>query len=121
MTVAEREKLSHKMRWLAQGPNTEARRLKHYVTNGFKFRIKGCDENKTIQNSGVSVVTEGDTSYYGVLTDIIELNCFDNFRYILFKCDWANVSGKGYKIDEFGFSLVSFSHLIHVGKKLSDR
>ena len=32
----------------------------------------------------------------------------------------ANVSGKGYKIDEFGFPLVSFSHLIHVGKKLSD-
>uniref|UniRef100_A0A2N9ESG6 DUF4216 domain-containing protein n=1 Tax=Fagus sylvatica TaxID=28930 RepID=A0A2N9ESG6_FAGSY len=79
MTVAEREKLSHKMRWLAQGPNIEARRLKRYVTNDFKFRIKGCDKNKTTQNSGVSVVTEGDTSYYGVLTDIIELNYFDNF------------------------------------------
>ena len=62
MTIAEREKFSHKMRWLAQGPNIEARRLKSYFTNGFKFRIKGCDENKTTQNSGVSVVTEGDTS-----------------------------------------------------------
>ena len=120
MTIAEREKFSHKMRWLAQGPNIEARRLKSYFTNGFKFRIKGCDENKTTQNSGVSVVIEGDTSYYGVLTDIIELNYFDNFRYILFKCDRANVSGKGYKIDEFGFPLVNFSHLIHVEKKLSD-
>jgi hypothetical protein len=53
-----------------------------------------CDENKTTQNSGISVVTEGDTSYYGVLTDIIELNYFDNFRYILFKYDWADVNGK---------------------------
>ncbi len=72
MTVAEREKLSHKMRWLAQGPNTEARRLKHYVTNGFKFRIKGCDENKTIKNSGVSFVTEGNTSYKGFLLDFFD-------------------------------------------------
>ena len=120
MTVAEREKLSHKMRWLAQGPNTEARRLKRYVTNGFMFRIKGCDENKTTQNSGISVITESDTNYYGVLTDIIELNYFDNFKYILFKCDWADVNGKGYKIDEYGFPLVNFSHLIHVGNKLSD-
>jgi hypothetical protein len=39
MTDAEREKLSHKMRWLAQGPNIEVRRLKRYVTNGFKFRM----------------------------------------------------------------------------------
>ena len=94
MTVAEREKLSNKMRWLAQGPNTEVRWLKRYITNGFKFRIKGCDENKTTQNSGVSVVTEGDTCYYSVLTDIIELNYFDNFIYILFKCNWLTLVGR---------------------------
>ena len=120
MTAAEREKFSHKMRWLAQGTNTEARWLKRYVTNDFKFRIKGYDKNKTTQNSGVSVVMEGDTSYYSLLTYIIELNYFDNFRYILFKCDWADLSGKGYKIDKFGFPLVNFSHLIYVRNKLSD-
>lgn len=49
------------------------------------------------------------------------MNYYDNLRYILFKCDWVDVdTGRGYKIDEFGFPLVNFSHLIHVGKRMTD-
>uniref|UniRef100_A0A2N9IH12 CRIB domain-containing protein n=1 Tax=Fagus sylvatica TaxID=28930 RepID=A0A2N9IH12_FAGSY len=121
MTDAENEKLTHIVRCLARGPNNEARRLKRYVTNGLKFRTKDSEEDKKTQNSGVSVVTEGGMTYYGALTDIIELDYFDSFKYILFKCEWVDVlSGKGYKIDEFGFPLVNFKHLIHVGEKLID-
>ena len=77
--------------------------------------------NKKIQNSGVSVVTEGGVTYYGILTDIIELNYSNKKRYVLFKCKWVNVhSRRGYKIDALGFSLVNFTHLIHVGDELMD-
>ena len=119
-TDAGNDKLTHIVRCLAQGPNNEAKWLKRYVTNGLKFQTKDSEEDKT-QNSGVSVVTEGGVTYYGALTDIIELDYFDSFKYILFKCEWVGIlSEKGYKIDEFGFSLVNFKHLIHVGEKLID-
>ena len=89
--------------------------MKCYVTNGFKFRTKDSEENKKTQNSGVSVVTKEDTTYYGVLTDIIELNYFDNLRYVLFKCNWANANtNRGYKINEYGFplSISSFASVL---------
>ena len=121
MSNTEKVKLTDKVRWLAEGPNTEARRMKRYVVNGTKFRTKDYEENKKTQNSGVSVATDGGITYYGVLSDIIELNYYDNLRYILFKCDWVDVdTGRGYKIDEFGFPLVNFSRLIHVGKRMTD-
>ena len=42
-------------------------------------------------------------NYYGVLIDIIELNYSDKYRYVLFKCQWADViSGRGCKKDDFG-------------------
>ena len=69
------------------------------------------------QNSGVCVVTKGGATYYSVLIDIIKLNYSDKYRYVLFKCQWADViSGRGYKKDEFGFSLVNFSRLIQIGR-----
>ncbi|KAH7843690.1 hypothetical protein Vadar_019636 [Vaccinium darrowii] len=59
--------------------------------------------------------------YYGVLQDIVELNYFDKMRYVLFKCDWADVNtNKGHQIDEYGFVLVNFSRLIHMGERLND-
>ena len=49
------------------------------------------------------------------------MNYSDRFRYVLFKCQWADViSGRGCKKDEFGFSLVNFSRLIHTGDQLID-
>ena len=65
--------------------------MKRYVVNGTKFRTKDYEKNKKTQNSGVSVAIEGGITYYGVLSDIIKLNYYDNSRYILFKCDWVDV------------------------------
>lgn len=65
--------------------------------------------------------TEEGITYYGVLTDIIELNYYDKLRYVLFKCDWADITqNRGQKKDDFGFTVVNFSHLIHTGKRLND-
>ena len=70
-----------------------------------KFCTKDFEETRKTQNSGVCV--EGGATYYGVLIDIIELNYSDKFRYVLFKCQWADViSGRGYKKDDFGFPLM---------------
>ena len=100
---------------------TRAKRMKHYVTNGLKFRTKDLEKNKKTQNSGVSVVTNDGVAYYGIVTDIIELNYSDKIRHVLFKCKWVDVYSRwGYKIDELGFPLVNFTHLIHVGDKLMD-
>ena len=86
-----------------------------------KFRTKDSEANRKTQNSGVSVAIEGGVTYYGVLTDIIELNYSKKLQYVLFKCEWVNVdSGRGYKIDKFGFPLFNFTRLIHKGDRLID-
>ena len=121
MDASEKKNLSDKVRWLAWYPNNEVKQFKRYVINGLKFHTKDSKASRKTQNSGVCVVTEGDATYYGVLIDIIELNYFDKYRYVLFKFHWADViSGRGCKKDEFGFPLVNFSRLIHTGNRLID-
>ena len=66
-------------------------------------------------------MTDGGVAYYGIVTDITELNYSDKIRHVLFKCKWVNIlSSQGYKIDELGFLLVNFTCLIHVGDELRD-
>ena len=96
--------------------------MNRYVINGLKFRTKNSKTTRKTQNSGVCVVTKGGATYYGVLIDIIELNYSDKYRYVLFKCQWTDViSGRECKKDEFGFSLVNFSQLIHMSDQLIDK
>ena len=110
MDASEKKKLSDKVIWLAQYPDNEVKQFKRYVINGVKFRTKDSEATRKTQNSGVCIVTEGDATYYGVLIDIIKLNYFDKYRYVLFKCQWVDViNGRGCKKDEFGFPLVNFS------------
>ncbi|XP_075669816.1 uncharacterized protein LOC142639540 [Castanea sativa] len=121
MDVSKRKELSDKVRWFARYPDNEAKWFKRYVINGLKFRTKDFETIRKTQNSGVCVVTEGDATYYSVLIDIIELNYSNKYRYILFKCQWANViRGRGCKKDDFGFLLVNFSRLIHKDDRLID-
>ena len=121
MDAFEKKNLSDKVRWLAWYPNNEVKQFKCYVINGLKFHTKDSEASRKTQNSGVCVVTEGVATYYGVLIDIIELNYFDKYRYVLFKFHWADViSERGCKKDEFGFPLVNFSRLIHTGNRLID-
>ncbi|KAL0015233.1 hypothetical protein SO802_002302 [Lithocarpus litseifolius] len=108
-------------RWFARNPDNEAKRFKRYVINDLKFRIKDFETTRKTQNSGVCVVTKGGATYYGVLIDIIELNYSDKYRYVLFKCQWADfISGRGCKKDDFGFPLINFSRLIHTGDRSID-
>ena len=56
----------------------------------------------------------GHVSYYGVLTDIVELHYLSGNRVILFKCDmWDEINiGKGIKKDEYGFTCLNFERTI---------
>ncbi|RVW87605.1 hypothetical protein CK203_041220 [Vitis vinifera] len=96
----------------------------------FEERIshKRTRKGKKKNNSGVVVTAEvssfasardknpipGHVSYYGVLTDVIELHYLGGNRVILFKCDWWDVinSGRGIKKDEYGFTCLNFERTI---------
>ena len=83
MNDDDRPKLSVTLRTIAACPFTSAKRMKHYVINGLKFRTKDSEMNKKTQNNGVSVVTKGGVAYYGILIDIIELNYSDKKRFVI--------------------------------------
>ena len=117
----ERTSLTNTIITLSKGPYTLVNRLKYYVINRLKFRSSNIEANRKMQNSGVSVTTEGGITYYRVLIDIIELNYFSNIRHMLFKCTWVDDQNRsGYKTDEFGFPMVNFTHSIHGGEEIVD-
>ena len=81
--------------------------------NGYKFNTERHDEGLTTQNSGVMVLGET-MSYYGVLTDIIEVQFFGGKRVILFKCKWFDVhlGDRGIKIDKHGFVSINVNRTL---------
>ena len=116
---SEREGVSDTLVALVQLPYIYVKRLKHYVINGLKFRSVNDEANKKMQNSRISVATDGDITYYGVLSDIIELNYSDNIKHMLFKCKWVDDQNRrGYRTDEFEFPMVNFTHFIHGGDEM---
>ena len=94
--------------------------MKRFVScriNGYKFNTERHDEGLTTQNSGVAVLGNNDTetlSYYGVLTDIIEVEYFSGRRVVLFKCKWFDVhSGdRGIRKDKHGFIIVNVNRTL---------
>ncbi|XP_077248875.1 uncharacterized protein LOC143888370 [Tasmannia lanceolata] len=119
------EHISEKLRWLAGGPAPVARKYKGFISKGFRFHTKAREQKRKTQNCGVVVTANtrsfssardqnpiaGDISYYGVLTDIIELNYFGRLKALLFKCDWFDVvtPNRGIKIDAFGYTVVNMT------------
>ncbi|KAK5811764.1 hypothetical protein PVK06_027132 [Gossypium arboreum] len=100
-----------------------------------KFHTKYRERMRRTQNCGVVVNSsitsyvsardsnpiEGNVEYYRLLTDIIELDYYGRWKVVLFRCDWADVNTtRGIKKDEFGFTMVNFSRLIHTGQQLMD-
>lgn len=136
MRQAGNEQVDEDLKWLARGPNSAARRYTGFIINGFRFRTKKEEKERKTQNSGVVVNAKissfagandsnpviGDVSYYGVLTDIIELDYYEHRKKVLFRCDWFDVlsQGRGIKTDEYGFTLLNFSRLISTGQQQFD-
>ncbi|KAK5839061.1 hypothetical protein PVK06_007819 [Gossypium arboreum] len=127
--------VNDEVKWLSQGPNRVVKRYSGFIMNGFRFLTKYRERLRRTQNCGVvvnSLITsyasardsnpvEGNVEYYGLLTDIIELDYYGKWKVVLFRCDWADANtARGIKNDQFGFTMVNFSRLIHTGEHLID-
>ncbi|KAG8490796.1 hypothetical protein CXB51_014008 [Gossypium anomalum] len=127
--------VNDEVKWLSQGPNRVIKRYSAFLINGYRFHTKYRERMRRTQNCGVVVnssitsyasardsnLVEGNVEYYGLLTDIIELDYYGRWKVVLFRCDWADVNtARGIKRDQFGFTMVNFSRLIHTGQQLMD-
>ena len=102
-------------------PKEIAVKYNRYVVSGKLFRTFAVDIGKRTQNSSVCVPTIDGETYYGKLTQIIEVEYYDRTKYVLFKCDQAdNTRDEGYRVDENGITLVNFKNLVHTGERITD-
>ncbi|TYK29669.1 putative polyprotein [Cucumis melo var. makuwa] len=101
-----------KLRWIAHGPHPFVITYSGYAINACRYHTKSSEKDRSVQNSGVSLVAKtmqvssskdknliiGDMPFYGVIQEIWELN-YNTFNVPVFKCDWVQNSG-GVRIDE---------------------
>ncbi|KAK5793831.1 hypothetical protein PVK06_034990 [Gossypium arboreum] len=127
--------VNDEVKWLSQGPNRIIKRYSAFLINGYRFHTKYRERMRRTQNCGVVVNSsitsyasardsnpvEGNVEYYGLITDIIELDYYGRWKVVLFQCDWADVNtARGIKEDQFSFTMLNFSRLIHTGQQLMD-
>ncbi|MCL7038617.1 hypothetical protein MKW94_024680 [Papaver nudicaule] len=107
---------------IACGPDSRVKSYSGCVVNGVRFFTKSRDDIRTTQNIGLVVDGEHEgkpISFYGILSDIIELQYLFPYKVTLFKCEWfdldpkkkrvikdhnltcIDVSGRWYKDDPF--------------------
>lgn len=90
-------------------------------------------ENEKTQNSGVTLdvttqsyasvkdkmLVSGDVTYYRVVIDIFKLRYSNDFKFVLFNCDWID-NNVGVTKDEFDFTMVSFKHVMYKNNRISN-
>jgi hypothetical protein len=60
-------------------------------------------------------------TYYGQITDIVEVEYYDRTTYVLFKCNWVDPTiDRGFRIDEYVLVFVNFNYLVHKGELITD-
>nr|GMD86307.1 transposon protein, putative, CACTA, En/Spm sub-class [Ipomoea batatas] len=87
------------------------------------FRIEDNDKGCRTQNSGVYVIGDLGTDtnpveYYGVLTEILELQYLGARRVVLFRCRWFNVhdNEKGARVDGYGFTTINPQRILRTNE-----
>lgn len=94
-------------RRLAIGPAFTTVSYRSYYVNGFLFSTADAEKHLATQNSGVTMdactsfrassrdsnLVDDDTTYYGVLQMILELD-YGVFTEVVFYCDWVRVEDK---------------------------
>ncbi|KAH0644708.1 hypothetical protein KY284_032592 [Solanum tuberosum] len=128
------EKISEDIQTLAIGPLIQAKRMTGYICDGVRYLTESRDVKRKTQNSGIilKAITQSyastkdknpilaEVSFYGILTDIIELYYSKNLKFVLFKCKWVNNNKGLIDKDDNGFTLVNFNHLLYTRHQLSD-
>jgi hypothetical protein len=105
----------------SRGLKETAVKYNRYVVNGKLFRTLAHDVGRRTQNSGVCVPTVECETYYGQLTDVVEVEYYDRTTYVLFKCNWADPTmDRGFRVDHYGLAFVNFTHLVHRGELHTD-
>ena len=66
--------------------------------NGVRLISYNRDQNRTTQNSGVSVAGTEGFNYYGQLEEILQLSFTGAYSVTLFRCKWFNTNLKNKKI-----------------------
>ncbi|KAH1032015.1 hypothetical protein J1N35_044189 [Gossypium stocksii] len=68
------------------------------------------DSIKPLRNARDSNPIDRNVKYYGLLTDIIELDYYGKWKVVLFQYDWTDVNtARGIKKDQFGFTMERFA------------
>uniref|UniRef100_A0A803N216 DUF4216 domain-containing protein n=1 Tax=Chenopodium quinoa TaxID=63459 RepID=A0A803N216_CHEQI len=95
------------LKTLALGPLKGVLCFNGILENGFGFHTRDIEMKRVHQNSGVMVkgiVGNTEKDYYGILSDILEIQYLDGKRVVLFRCDWWDINrvGRGVKVDKHG-------------------
>jgi hypothetical protein len=105
----------------SRGLKETAMKYNRYVVNGKLFRTLAYDVGRRTQNSGVCVPTVEGETYYGQLTDVVEVEYYDRTTYVLFKCNWVDTTmDRWFRVDDYGLVFVNFTHLVHRRELLTD-
>jgi len=113
-----KDDISLQLREFSCGPNNVAKRFSGYLINGYSFHTTKRDATHKTQNSGVTLVSLTPSyasskdenpriepvTYYGAIKDIIELDYYGHFKFVMFKCDWFE-GGE----DKYGLTCVYFN------------
>ncbi|KAA0054810.1 transposase [Cucumis melo var. makuwa] len=117
--------VSDNLRWIAHGDHPFVITYSSYAINKCRYDTKSSEKDRSVQNSGVSLVAKtmqvysskdknpiiGDMSFYEVIQEIWKLS-YNTFNVSVFKCDWIQNSG-GVRIDELGYTLVDLNRVGH--------
>lgn len=114
------DSISERLRWLANGPNSNVLSYSGYIINKYTFYTEEHDHQSTVQNSGVTLVAESvhisssknrnpafsKLSYFGVIERIWELD-YSCFQVPVFGCKWVD-NNNGLQVDP-GFMKVDLN------------
>ncbi|XP_050233356.1 uncharacterized protein LOC126681844 [Mercurialis annua] len=101
---------------LAKGPLRTVKTFKGYCVNGFKFNTGEYEEDRVTMNSRVcvkgSLYGPAESDFYGVLTDIIELEypTLPIKRTVLFNCNWFDPTKKVAMLVHPRYNIVDVNH-----------
>jgi len=122
MDDQRRDELGHKLVMHCRGLKETTVKDNRYVVNSKLFRTLAHDVGRRTKNSGVCVPTVEGETYYGQLTDIVEVKYYDRTTYVIFKCNWTDPTiDRGFRIDDYGLVFVNFNHLVHRGELITDK
>ena len=101
---------------LSRSPSSSISTFQGYEINVNTFYTIAQDKKSTNKSSGVRFDATNNngsnTTYYGYIEEIWELDYGPTFKVPLFRCKWVKLTGGGVKVDEqYGMTTVDLNNL----------